>query len=147
MTCWRSPYFVNIFVRGRQSTIYCPLARDHAQVTLRYNFFFYKIQIGTLYVNLIHVHSPSFEKILATFCFDTSVQNLCFWVRGLHLSSVKKIIYMYAQCLKKLIIFISINNYIPFHTHFFPKHDNLPRKHPASWKLNTALFVTASSSQ
>ena len=35
---WRSPYFVNIFVRGApvksHETIYCPLARDHAQVTI-----------------------------------------------------------------------------------------------------------------
>ena len=37
---WRPPYFVNIFVRGRQSEVmkpymYCPLARDHAQVTMQ----------------------------------------------------------------------------------------------------------------
>ena len=43
LTCpilyWRSPYFVNIFVRGApvrsHETIYCPLARDHAQVTIQ----------------------------------------------------------------------------------------------------------------
>ena len=33
------PYFVNIFVRGARvrshETIYCPLARDHAQVTIQ----------------------------------------------------------------------------------------------------------------
>ena len=34
-----SSYFVNIFVRGApvrsHETIYCPLARDHAQVTIQ----------------------------------------------------------------------------------------------------------------
>ena len=38
---WRSPYFVNIFVRVRgapvrsHETIYCPFARDHAHVTIQ----------------------------------------------------------------------------------------------------------------
>ena len=36
---WRSPYFVKIFVRGRQSEVMKPyaalLARDHAQVTIQ----------------------------------------------------------------------------------------------------------------
>ena len=36
---WRSPYFVNMSVQGApvrsHSIIYCPLAMDHAQVTIR----------------------------------------------------------------------------------------------------------------